>query len=53
MDTLIKEKIAKPEKIKYFGNGVDIDKFDSERFSKEFIDEKEKRIIIFRRIIRL
>ena len=42
IDTLIKEKIVNPEKIKYFGNGVDIEKFNSEKFSKEFIDNKKK-----------
>jgi len=42
IETLIREKIAKPEKIKYLGNGIDVDKFDARRFSKEFIDEKKK-----------
>jgi glycosyltransferase involved in cell wall biosynthesis len=42
VDTLIEEKVVKPDKIKYFGNGVDIEKFNSEKFSKEFIDKKKK-----------
>ena len=46
MDILIKEKIAKPEKIRYLGNGVNIDKFNSERFSKDFIDKKRKELNI-------
>jgi len=46
MDTLVKEKIAKPEIIKYLGNGIDIRKFSAERFSKEFIDKKKKELRI-------
>jgi lipopolysaccharide/colanic/teichoic acid biosynthesis glycosyltransferase len=42
--TLIKEKIAKPDKIKYLGNGVDIEKFNSQKFTKEFIDKKKKEL---------
>jgi glycosyltransferase involved in cell wall biosynthesis len=44
--TLVKEKIATPERIKYLGNGVDIDKFDIRRFSQEFIYKKKKEINI-------
>jgi len=46
IDTLIKEKVARPEKIRYLGNGVNIDKFNPERFSKEFISKKRKELNI-------
>ena len=46
INTLIKEKISSPEKIKYLGNGVGINKFDSDKFSKEFIDIKKKELNI-------
>lgn len=39
--TAIKEKICNSQKIKYLGNGVDIQKFNGERFSEEFIDKKK------------
>jgi len=44
--TLTKEKIAKPKKIKYLGNGIDINKFNSEKFSAEFINKKRKELNI-------
>ena len=46
MSTLVKEKISKSEKIKYLGNGVDITKFDSEKFSENFVSEKKKELNI-------
>ncbi|TSC95209.1 MAG: group 1 glycosyl transferase [Parcubacteria group bacterium Licking1014_1] len=44
INTLIEAKIAKSEKIKYLGNGVDIEKFNSKRFSNEFILNKKKEL---------
>lgn len=44
INTIIKEKIANPERIKYLGNGIDIEKFNSKRFSKEFILNKKKEL---------
>ena len=46
IDTLIKEQIAKTEKIKYIGNGIDINKFNSEKFSEEFINIKKEKLNI-------
>lgn len=42
INTIVKEKISKLEKIVYLGNGVDVNKFNSERFSQEFIDNKKR-----------
>jgi len=42
--TMIKEKICDSDKIKYLGNGIDIKKFNSKRFSKEFLDNKKKEL---------
>lgn len=46
VNTLVKEKIAKPEKIRYLGNGVDIEKFNSKRFSEEFVRNKKRELNI-------
>ena len=46
VETLIEEKIVKQGKIKYLGNGVDIDKFNSEKFSKDFLDKKKNELNI-------
>ncbi len=46
IETLIKEKVSDPKKIKYLGNGVDIGKFDCKRFSEEFISKKRKELNI-------
>jgi glycosyltransferase involved in cell wall biosynthesis len=40
--TLVAVKISKLEKIKYLGNGVDVEKFNPERFSEDFILNKKK-----------
>ena len=40
--TLVEKNIAKPDNIKYLGNGVDIEKFDPKRFSKDFILNKKR-----------
>jgi glycosyltransferase involved in cell wall biosynthesis len=44
--TALMEKICNPQKIKYLGNGTDLQKFNPERFSKEFIDRKKKELNI-------
>lgn len=44
METMIKEKIAKPEKIKYLGNGVSMERFNPERFSDNFVKNKKKEL---------
>ncbi len=41
MDTIITKKIADAEKIRYLGNGTDIQKFNSKRFSEDFINNKK------------
>jgi len=41
IQTMVNEKISSEEKIKYLGNGVDIDKFNSLKFSEEFIADKK------------
>lgn len=41
METMVKEKIAKPEKIKYLGNGIDMKRFNPERFSDAFVKNKK------------
>lgn len=46
INTLIKEKIVKDGKIKYLGNGADLNKFNSEKFSEEFITKKKKELNI-------
>jgi len=42
--TAIKEKICPPQKIKYLGNGIDLRKFNPDRFSEEFIYRKKKEL---------
>ncbi len=44
IETLIKEKIAKSQKIKYLGNGIDLEKFNSEQFSADFILKKKREL---------
>ena len=44
--TLVREGISKLEKVKYLGNGIDIHKFNSGRFSEEFIDNKKRELNI-------
>jgi len=40
--TAAKEKICSKQKIKYCGIGVNVDRFNPERFSADFIEEKKK-----------
>lgn len=42
--TLIKENIAKPEKIKYLGNGINLQKFNPQRFTEENIRQKKQEL---------
>jgi len=42
--TATKEKIYNSQKIKYLGNGIDVQKFNGKRFSKEFIDKKKREL---------
>jgi len=42
--TAIKLNICKPEKIKLLGNGVNLEKFDPERFNKNFKLQKRREI---------
>ncbi len=42
MATMLKEKIAKPGKITYLGNGIDMQRFNPEKFSQEFITGKKR-----------
>jgi len=44
MKTAIEEKICGPQKIKFLGNGIDLQKFSSERFPKEFINQKKREL---------
>ncbi|MGD0784738.1 MAG: glycosyltransferase family 4 protein [Sedimentisphaerales bacterium] len=44
IETAIKLKICKPERIKLLGNGVDLNKFDPKRFDGKFKKEKRKEI---------
>lgn len=44
METMIKEGICKPQKIKYLGNGIDLKKFNPDRFSADFIYKKKKEL---------
>lgn len=40
--TIINEKISKPEKIEYLGNGTDMERFNITKFSKEEILNRKK-----------
>jgi glycosyltransferase involved in cell wall biosynthesis len=44
VETAIKLKICKPDRIKFLGNGVDLNKFDPKRFEEKFKKEKRKEI---------
>jgi glycosyltransferase involved in cell wall biosynthesis len=46
IETLVKEKIAELKKIRYLGNGIDIEKFDAKKFSPEFIGHKKEELNI-------
>lgn len=42
--TAIREKICPLEKIKYLGNGIDVQRFNPERFPETFIKEKKRKL---------
>lgn len=42
MGTCIRERIANPSKIRFLGNGINLKRFNSQRFSSEFIEKKKK-----------
>src|SRR3989344_1940617 len=44
ISTMIKEKIAPAEKIKYLGNGIDINKFNIGKYDGAFILKKKKEL---------
>jgi len=44
INTMVKEKIANIKKIKHLGNGVDINKFNTLRFSEKFIVNKKREL---------
>lgn len=46
MGTVLEEKISKKEKIKYFGGGIDMERFDPKRFSEDFILKKRANLKI-------
>ncbi len=46
IETATKEKICSPALMKYFGGGINVEKFDPKRFSKKFILEKKKQFKI-------
>ena len=46
VETLINEKISGRDKVRQLGNGIDIDKFNVNRFSKEFIGKKKRELNI-------
>jgi glycosyltransferase involved in cell wall biosynthesis len=46
IETAIEEKICNPNLIKYLGDGIDLSRFNPERFSQEFIRDKKKKLDI-------
>jgi len=46
--TAKKENIIKKGKLEYIGDGIDIAKFNSARFSKEFIQKNKKSLVIYK-----
>ncbi|MDP3882996.1 MAG: glycosyltransferase family 4 protein [Candidatus Staskawiczbacteria bacterium] len=42
--TAVKEKICRPEQVRYWGGGVDVERFDPKRFSENFIAQKKKEL---------
>lgn len=46
IETAIKEGICSSQKIKYLGNGINLQKFNPDKFSKSFIGKKKKELEI-------
>ena len=46
IEVAIKEKIAPQEKFIYLGRDIDVDRFNPERFDKDFIEKKKKELKI-------
>lgn len=46
METASRERLCRKDKIKYFGGGIDINRFNPEIFSKDFINKKKKELNI-------
>lgn len=44
VEFLLREKIYTPEKILYIGGGVDVEKFNPERFSQEMVIQKKREL---------
>jgi lipopolysaccharide/colanic/teichoic acid biosynthesis glycosyltransferase/UDP-N-acetylglucosamine:LPS N-acetylglucosamine transferase len=44
IQTMVEEKIANPQKIKYLGNGVDIERFNPLKFSEDFVSSKKREL---------
>lgn len=44
ISVITENNLAKPEKLSYLGNGVDISKFNSRRFLADFIKEKKEKL---------
>lgn len=44
IDTMVGQKITSAEKIRYLGNGIDMKRFNSEKFSQEFIETKKRKL---------
>ncbi|MBA7549452.1 hypothetical protein ES705_41933 [subsurface metagenome] len=44
IETAIKEKICNPDLIKYLGGGIDLSRFNPERFPQEFIENKKQKL---------
>jgi len=44
IETAIKEKICNPNLIRYSGDGIDLSRFNPERFSQEFIENKKREL---------
>ena len=43
-ETAQKEKICSAEKIKYMGNGIDLERFNAGRFSDDYLDKKKREL---------
>lgn len=44
IETAVKEKIAKPSKMRFLGNGINLERFNLKRFSEEFLNKKKQEL---------